>query len=125
MEGNEGREAQAAAVPGPGRALARNVMSAARVASPAGPTLARNVTWSITGGVLQRSLDSGQSWQDALHPDHPLLCYASHDEDVWAGGQAGALFHSAYGGGNRGQEDSSSPTRAPTFRSNPPELSRQ
>jgi len=60
--------------------------------------LARNVIWAITGGALQRSLDSGQSWQNALRADHPLLCYASHDEDVWTGGQAGALFHSA----NRG-----------------------
>jgi photosystem II stability/assembly factor-like uncharacterized protein len=30
-----------------------------------------------------------------LRTDHPLLCYASHDEDVWTGGQAGTLFHSA------------------------------
>jgi photosystem II stability/assembly factor-like uncharacterized protein len=43
-------------------------------------------------------VDSGQSWQDALHADHPLLCYASRDEDVWAGGQAGTLFHSANSG---------------------------
>ena len=57
-----------------------------------------NVTWTIAGGVLKRSLDSGQSWQDALHADHPLLCYASNDEDVWTGGQAGTLFHSANGG---------------------------
>jgi photosystem II stability/assembly factor-like uncharacterized protein len=33
-----------------------------------------------------------------LRADRPLLCYASHDEDVWAGGQAGTLFHSADGG---------------------------
>jgi len=98
MEGNEEQKAQAAAVPGPARAQARNVMSAAKLASPASPTPAHNVTWAITGGVLKRSLDSGQSWQDALHADHPLLCYASHDEDVWTGGQAGILFHSANSG---------------------------
>jgi len=98
MEGNEEQKAQAAAVPGPARAQARNVMSAAKLASPASPTPAHNVTWAITGGVLKRSLDSGQSWQDALHADHPLLCYASHDEDVWTGGQAGIIFHSANGG---------------------------
>jgi hypothetical protein len=98
MEGNEEQKAQAAAVPGPAKSLARNVMSTAKLASPASPTQAHNVTWAITGGVLQRSVDSGQSWQDALHPDHPLLCYASRDEDVWAGGQAGTLFHSANSG---------------------------
>jgi photosystem II stability/assembly factor-like uncharacterized protein len=43
-------------------------------------------------------MDSGQSWQNTLHADHPLLCYASHDNDVWAGGQAGTLFHSADSG---------------------------
>jgi photosystem II stability/assembly factor-like uncharacterized protein len=95
MEGSEEQKAQAAAVPGPAKSLARNVMSAAKLASPASPTQAHNVTWAITGGVLQRSLDSGQSWQDALHADHPLLCYASHDADVWTGGRAGTLFHSA------------------------------
>ena len=98
MEGSEEQKAQAAAVPGPAKSLARNVMSTARLASPANPTQAHHVTWAITGGVLQRSVDSGQSWQDALHADHPLLCYASRDEDVWAGGQAGTLFHSANSG---------------------------
>jgi hypothetical protein len=96
--GDEEQKAQAAAVPGPAKSLARNVMSTAKLASPASPTQAHNVTWAITGGVLQRSVDSGQSWQDALHPNHPLLCYASRDEDVWAGGQAGTLFHSANSG---------------------------
>jgi hypothetical protein len=98
IEVNEEQKAQAAAVPGPARVQARNVMSAAKLASPASPTLAHNVTWTITGGVLKRSLDGGQSWQDALHADHPLLCYASHNEDVWTGGQAGTLFHSANSG---------------------------
>jgi photosystem II stability/assembly factor-like uncharacterized protein len=73
-------------------------MSASKLALPASQTSARNVTWTITAGVLQRSLDSGQNWQNALRADHPLLCYASHDEDVWTGGQAGTLFHSADSG---------------------------
>jgi hypothetical protein len=102
MEVNEKQKAQAAAVPGPAKSLARNMntMSAAKLASPASQSLAvaPHVTWAIAGGVLQRSLDSGQSWQDALHADHPLLCYASHNEDVWTGGQAGTLFHSANSG---------------------------
>ena len=97
-EVDEEQKTPAAAVPGPARLQARNVMSAAKLASPASQSLAPHVTWAITAGVLQRSLDSGQSWQDALHADHPLLCYASHDEDVWTGGQAGTLFHSANSG---------------------------
>jgi hypothetical protein len=72
----------------------RNVMSVVKLAPSSNQTLAPNVTWLITVGVLQRSLDSGQSWQNALHADHPLLCYASHLPDVWTGGQAGTLFHS-------------------------------
>jgi hypothetical protein len=57
-----------------------------------------SVTWAITAGILQRSLDSGQNWQDALHPNHPLLCYATHGEEIWTGGQAGTLFYSTDGG---------------------------
>jgi hypothetical protein len=98
MEVTEEQKTQAAAVPGPARLQTRNVTSAAKLASPASPTQARSVTWAIMAGVLQRSLDSGQSWQDALHADHPLLCYASRDADVWTGGRAGTLFHSADNG---------------------------
>src|ERR1039458_8542742 len=95
---NGQQNTQAAVVPGLARPQARTMMSAAKLASPVSQSLAHRVTWVITGGVLQRSPDSGQSWQDALRADRPLLCYASHDEDVWAGGQAGTLFHSADGG---------------------------
>jgi len=98
MDVNGLQKTQAAVVPGPARSQARNMMSAVKLAPTASQTLTRNVAWAIAGGVLQRSLDSGQSWQDALRADHPLLCYASHDDDVWTGGQAGTLFHSA----NRG-----------------------
>jgi hypothetical protein len=85
-------------------------MSARKSTSPAEQTLAqntltaqnmspqRNPTWEITGGTLQKSFDSGQNWENALHAAHPLLCYASHDENVWTGGQGGILFHSVDGG---------------------------
>lgn len=76
-----------------------NAMSLAKRASTATPPLAQhNVAWKISAGVLQHSLDSGQSWQDALHPNHPLLCYANHGQDIWTGGQTGTLFHSVDGG---------------------------
>lgn len=91
------QKTQAAAAPRMARSLAMNGSSALKLES-AKEALAHNVTWTITGGILQRSIDSGQSWQNALRADHPLLCYASHDENVWTGGQAGMLFHSANGG---------------------------
>ncbi len=76
----------------------RNALYAAKMAPSAAQALAPNLTWTIKDGVLQRSLDSGQSWQSALHTDHPLLCYAHREADVWAGGQAGLLFHSTDNG---------------------------
>jgi photosystem II stability/assembly factor-like uncharacterized protein len=65
----------------------------AKSATPrvAGPGV---TAFAITAGVLQRSVDGGRSWQDAVRPDHPLLCYASYGAEVWAGGQAGALYRS-------------------------------
>lgn len=53
-----------------------------------------NSVWAISGGVLQRSQDSGQTWQESLHPDRLLLCYASYSDEIWTGGQGGALYHS-------------------------------
>jgi hypothetical protein len=98
--GNGLQKAEGSAAPATAMLQARNVMSksAAKLTSSAAAALAHNATWAITAGVLQRSLDGGQSWQEALRVDHPLLCYASHDQDVWAGGQAGTLFHSADSG---------------------------
>ena len=72
----------------------RNVVTMAKSAPLPSPTRALVVTWTITAGALQRSLDNGRSWQSAVHADHPLLCYASHGADVWTGGQAGTLLHS-------------------------------
>jgi hypothetical protein len=54
--------------------------------------------WAIHGNDLQRSLDSGVAWKTVLHSDRPLLCYAAGGNDIWAGGKAGDLFHSANGG---------------------------
>jgi hypothetical protein len=54
--------------------------------------------WTINDGVLRRSTDGGVSWQNVVSADHPLLCYAPRDQEVWTGGQAGALFHSSNGG---------------------------
>jgi hypothetical protein len=97
LETDQLQKTQAAAVPGMARSKAMNGATALKL-EPAKPALARNVTWTITEGVLQRSLDSGHSWQNAVHADHPLLCYASHDQDIWTGGEVSTLFHSADGG---------------------------
>jgi hypothetical protein len=67
--------------------------SQAASASAAGVT--RAVKWKISEGVLERSFDNGRSWQIGLRADHPLLCYASHGQDIWVGGQAGTLMHSS------------------------------
>jgi len=85
-------------VPGPARLQARNMMSAVKLAPAASPALAHNLTWTITEGVLQRSANGGQSWQTVLHADHPLQCYASYNQEIWTGGPAGSLFHSADSG---------------------------
>ena len=60
--------------------------------------LGKNTNWMIAGGILQRSLDGGQTWQTALNADHPLTCYALRGQEVWAGGQAGTLMRSIDGG---------------------------
>jgi hypothetical protein len=99
MKVNEQQQTQAAfVVLTPAGSQGGNAMPTAKPAAPPSPTSARNITWTIAAGALQRSLDSGQSWQNALRADHPLLCYASHENDVWTGGQAGTLFHSADSG---------------------------
>jgi len=54
--------------------------------------------WSLVQGKLQRSLDAGTTWQIALQLQHPLLSFGARGGDVWAGGQAGTLFHSTDNG---------------------------
>ncbi len=54
--------------------------------------------WSLAQGRLERSLDGGATWQTALQLDRPLLSFGARGSDVWAGGQAGTLFHSTDSG---------------------------
>jgi hypothetical protein len=54
--------------------------------------------WRLSEGALERSLSAGLSWQTVLRSDHSLLCHAVRGNDIWAGGQAGTLFHSTDGG---------------------------
>ncbi len=80
-------------------ALQTNGAFATSSAVPAA-TLKQGTIWMVSAGVLKRSLDGGRSWQTALEGEHPWMCYAAHGQEVWAGGQAGALQHSNDGGTN-------------------------
>ena len=85
--------------------VARAPLAAARTATGlSGPT----VLWSINAspategkarGVVERSLDSGKTWEVApLSTDVSFRATASAGSNVWAGGTSGALFHSPDGG---------------------------
>jgi hypothetical protein len=56
--------------------------------------------WTLSpGGAVQRSLDSGKTWQTiAVAGNVVFRAIAANDSDVWAGGSAGALYHSADAG---------------------------
>jgi hypothetical protein len=56
--------------------------------------------WSISNsGVLQRSVDGGRTWQPIVVADGiTFRTVAAIANEVWAGGSAGALFHSADAG---------------------------
>jgi hypothetical protein len=102
---NQQEEPSIAATP---RLQTRATSSTAKLAVSANQTSAagfarhdfaqHNFSWTISAGVLQRSLDGGQTWQDNLRAGRPLLCYASHSDEIWVGGQGGALYHSFDGG---------------------------
>jgi photosystem II stability/assembly factor-like uncharacterized protein len=48
---------------------------------------------------LQRSFDSGKSWQTIPVASHVVFrALAANDSDIWVGGAAGALYHSSDAG---------------------------
>jgi photosynthesis system II assembly factor YCF48-like protein/putative zinc finger protein len=91
-------------------AFAQGTVVRGRVASARSMTTgsAPTVLWSINAspasagkahGVVERSLDSGQTWEAApLNGDVSFRTVVSTGQHVWAGGTNGALFHSADGG---------------------------
>lgn len=56
--------------------------------------------WTLSvGGVLQRSIDSGKTWQTIqVASDVVFRALAANDFDIWVGGAGGALYHSSDAG---------------------------
>ena len=56
--------------------------------------------WTLSSdGTLQRSLDSGRTWQTiAVSSQTIFRVLAANGMDIWVGGAAGALFHSSDAG---------------------------
>jgi hypothetical protein len=102
--------AEVAPAPLPPPALARSTPASIRTPSAFGvmgrPALARSVAisgppvvWTTASGVVQRSNDGGATWVTVPISDQvSFLAVAHFGRDVWAGGSAGALFHSADSG---------------------------
>jgi hypothetical protein len=71
-------------------------------------TASTRLLWSINAspdtagnrrGVVERSKDAGQNWEVVPLSEHASFrSVATFGSDVWAGGSAGTLFHSADGG---------------------------
>ena len=56
--------------------------------------------WTLSAdGLLQRSFDSGKTWQTIQVASNVVLrALAANDSDIWVGGAAGALYHSSDAG---------------------------
>lgn len=76
--------------------------SAARISVAGAAVSVAALSWSLASdGQVQRSVDSGKTWQIVPVVDglsfHAISSVAG---DVWVGGKAGALYHSADSGQN-------------------------
>jgi photosystem II stability/assembly factor-like uncharacterized protein len=52
--------------------------------------------WTLSAdGILQRSFDSGKTWQTIPVASNIVFrALAANESDIWVGGAAGALYHS-------------------------------
>jgi len=88
----------------PQAASGANQVSAARVSAEERAfaqekKAASPVNWSLSpNGDVQRSLDSGRTWQSLPVAGSPFRAITTVGNDVWVGGNAGALYHSADSG---------------------------
>jgi len=68
----------------------------------AGPLRAGNnlLRWTLSrDGALQRSFDSGKTWQTIPVAGNVVFrALSANDSDIWVGGTAGALYHSSDSG---------------------------
>jgi hypothetical protein len=94
----ESQEAKAEkATSGAGMAKMQNPAQVPSEATPAENLMPR---WTLSSdGTLQRSLDSGRSWQTIpLSVQTTFRALAANGLDIWVGGSAGALYHSSDAG---------------------------
>jgi hypothetical protein len=57
------------------------------------------VSWSLSpSGDVQRSVDSGKTWQSVSVAGSPFRAITAIGNDIWVGGNAGVLYHSADAG---------------------------
>jgi photosystem II stability/assembly factor-like uncharacterized protein len=70
--------------------------------APVVPLVSTNLPprWTLSSdGTLQRSRDSGRSWQTIRVADNTIFrALAANGLEIWVGGAAGALFHSSDAG---------------------------
>jgi hypothetical protein len=84
-----------------GGGLARKKSVMATGAASAAPILANLAPrWTLSSdGTLQRSLDSGRTWQTIPVSKQTIFrALAANGLDIWVGGSAGSLFHSSDAG---------------------------
>ena len=103
---NEQTRADAAPVPATvsgfagGQAKGTMLQRAVAINAPSRMKTVPIAQWRLTAeGAVQKSLDSGHSWQNALvSRDVAFRSLCSIKQEVWVGANAGALFHSVDSG---------------------------
>jgi photosystem II stability/assembly factor-like uncharacterized protein len=83
-------------------AVTQTVEVTAGAAAKRARVKANSPRWTISPeGSLQRSFDSGKNWQTIPVASGVVFrVLSANDSDIWAGGTAGALYHSSDGGGH-------------------------
>lgn len=92
--------------PHAGASAAKEKVAARVTAAPVGnpqagsaDKLTPQTEWGLSpDGNVQRSLDAGKTWQIVRADASPFRAINAIGDDVWVGGNAGALYHSADSG---------------------------
>src|SRR5262249_29155923 len=74
--------------------------AASRSVRAAGSAGSSPMRWTVSSdGAVQRSLDSGQTWQTVPVAGNAVFrALAANNSDIWVGGAAGSLYHSTDAG---------------------------